>query len=371
LPGKDHPAAIKKSFTIEQNCVSFLYSKYPSSNFFIQFMKSIICSLLLMIPVLVSGQTNYKSVHRDNGYKHYSNHKDQTHYKPQGNSYKPTPTKITATTAPVKKTEPVVVKTSDAVSSNALVPLELVYSTIIISSDTLKNLKAVIVSGDVDGINGVSTLNYIKGMKELAEFLRSAGVSVQEFYCPNDNWDNIKAASANANFFVYSGHGVYDGTLPPKWVGGLYLTDKFVSSDEIQQGLMLARNSVVVFNHACFTAGSSAVDKNDIGVVEAHRRVAMYAHPYIDSGLGCYYANNFNGGAKFFFQGFLSGNTVNDIYINTTSPWSKVLEYRDYEFNKKYKIGVSVYNPDSYDVAIVSNPRLTIYDLINNQIVKK
>jgi hypothetical protein len=334
-------------------------------------MKAIIYIVLLIIPLIVSGQTNYKSVHKANGYKHYSNHKDQTHFKPQNNSYKPAPTKITTTTVPVKKTEPGVVKTTEPANSNTLAPLEEIYKSTFISQDTLKKLKAVIVTGDVDGANGASTLDYIKGMKDLAVFLRDAGVSVQEFYCPNDNWDKIKDAAANANFFVYSGHGVYDGTLPPKWVGGLYLTDKFVSSDEIQKGLMLAPNSVVVFNHACFTAGSSAVDVNDIGVVEAHRRVAMYAHPYIDSGLGCYYANNFNGGAKDFFQGFLAGNTVNDIYIKTTSPWSNVLEYREYEFNNKYKIGVSVYNPDSYDVAIVSNPRLTIYDLINNQIVKK
>jgi hypothetical protein len=335
-------------------------------------MKAIIYFVLLMIPVFVSAQTNYKSVHKNNGYKHYSNHKDQTHYKPQNNSYKPAPAKTnTVTTTVPKTTEPEPLKTNEAEKSNTLAPLEQAYSTAIISADTLKKLRAVIVAGDVDGVNGASTLDYIKGMKELAAFLRDAGISVQEFYCPDDNWDKIKAATVNANFFVYSGHGVYDGTLPPKWVGGLYLTDKFVTSDEIQKGLMLAQNSVVVFNHACFTAGSSAVDVNDIGVMEAHRRVAMYAHPYIDSGLGCYYANNFYGGAKDFFEGFLSGNMVNDIYIKTTSPWSNVLEYREYEFNNEYKIGVSEFKQDAYDVAIVCNPRLTVYDLINNQIVKK
>lgn len=332
-------------------------------------MKAIIYSLLLMIPVIVSGQTNYRSVHKNNGYKHYSNHKDQPHHKPQNNSYKPAPTIVTA---PVTKTEPTPVKTTGDANTNTLAPMAQDYLTTLISGDDLKKLRAVIVTGDVDGANGASTLNYIKGMKELSEFLRDAGIAVQEFYCPNDDWEKIKAAASNANFFVYSGHGVYDGTRPPKWVGGLSLTDKFVSSDEIQKDLRLAANSVVVFNHACFTAGSAAGDENDIGVVEAHRRIAMYAHPYIDAGLGCYYANNFYGGAKDFFQGFLSGNTVNDIYIKTTSTWTNVLEYRDYEFNKKYKIGVSVENKDSYDVAIVGNPGLTVKDLINNnQVVGK
>ncbi|MFL5730561.1 MAG: hypothetical protein ACJ75J_13830 [Cytophagaceae bacterium] len=338
-------------------------------------MKALIGFIVCMAPALVFGQTKYKAVHKDNGYKHYSNHKDQTHYKPQNNSYKPHPAE-TNTKVPVKKPDPIVKTTETAPVkeepvSNTLTPLDAVYKTEFLDKESLKKLKAVIISADVDGAGGTFTLDYIKGMKEVATLLRNSGIYVQEFYCPNDNWEKIKAAAKDANILVYSGHGVYDGTMPPKWVGGFSLTDNFVSSEQIQNELKLAPNAVVVFNHVCFSAGSSAVDAKNIGTVEAHRRVAMYAHPYVDGGIGCYYANNFYGGAKSFFNGFLAGNSVNDIYINTTSPWSSVQEYREYEFNKRYKIGVSVYQ-DSYDLAIVGNPRLTVYDLLgNNQLVKK
>jgi hypothetical protein len=316
--------------------------------------KRLISVLIFLLIAVSCFSQNYKKVHKKSGYKHYDNHKTQTHIKPKDNSFKKIPEKTTTVTETT--TAPVVEK---------VVVTSTVYQTRLLSKDTLAKLKAVIISADVDGAAGAATQDYIKGMKELATFLKASGIKVTEFYCPNDNWDKIKEACAGANFFVYSGHGVYDGSLPPKWVGGLCLTDKFIASADMQNELKLAANAVVVFNHACFTAGSSSCDNGkDIGIVEVHRRVAMYAHPFMDMGFGCYYSNNFYGGAKNFFDGFLAGNKVNDIYTNNIGSFSKILEYKDYEFKKSAKIGLSQSQFGSYDLAVVGNPSLSIYDLI-------
>ena len=310
----------------------------------------LLTTLFILIAIVSCFSQNYTKIHQQSGYKTYTNHQNQTHVKPKQTSYKPLPSATTTTSVTTESTQPV--ETS-------------VYKTRLLSQDTLSKFKAILVSADVDGASGAMTQDFINGMKELATSLKEAGVNVTEFYCPNDNWDKIKEACAGSHFFVYSGHGVYDGSLPPKWVGGLCLTNNFITSADMQSNLKLADNAVVVFNHACFTAGSSSCDNGaDIGITEAHRRVAMYAHPFMDMGFGCYYSNNFYGGAKSFFDGFLSGNTVNDIYVNTTTPFSKVLEYKDYEFNKSDKIGISKSGATSYDLAVVGNPKLSIYDLI-------
>ena len=89
--------------------------------------------------------------------------------------------------------------------------------------------------------------------------------------------------------------------------GWIWINQGIISSHEIQEQLRLAKNTPILFNYACFTAGSAAGDPR-ISQAEAHRRVGIYAHPFMDMGAACYYANNFNDSLEEFFGGIFAGN---------------------------------------------------------------
>jgi hypothetical protein len=282
---------------------------------------------VVLIPTLSFGQE----------YQHYNDHHDDQHHEPVENT---------------KGHE-----TENDLAEETVEEEEIDFDRI--SKDSLSKIKAVIISAEVDGVNGPNTLVYKERMKTLSEFLKWRGVQVHEFFCPDDDWTKIVEQAAGAHILVYAGHGVYDGSTPPAWVGGFSLTETFVTSKQIQEQLKLAPNAVVVFTHACFTAGSSAGDKGDIGLAEAHRRVAIYAHPFIDKGVGCYYASNFEDSGAAFLDGLFRRQTAKQIYRRDASSWSKILEEKPYDFNKLYSIGISRYGDDQYSVAYVGKPGFT------------
>lgn len=247
------------------------------------------------------------------------------------------------------------------------------------SKDSLSKLKAVLVVGDVEG----STQSFIAEKKSIAEFLRSLGIQVFEFYSPQDKWENIVKASAGAHIFLYSGHGCITGNIP----AGFWLTEGNITSYEISQKLKLHKNALVIFNHVCFGAGSSASDESDIGIEEAAKRVAIYSHPFVDLGAGCYYANNYDGSINIFLKQFFNRAKMHDIYVTEGNRWSKVERMGKYSYNQNYEIGVSVTPADpsrkitqittingketvkyledfnQYDVAYVGRPGYTVIDL--------
>lgn len=156
-------------------------------------------------------------------------------------------------------------------------------------------LRAVAIVGDV----GSSTATYKQDMDYAVTALQSHGVTVTKFYYGDStfNWNDIVAAAQGAQFILYMGHGVYSGSMPyPTSVGGFYLgPSQFVSADQIRNDLAgrLADDSVIIFSHACFTAGSAAGDPADLPLSEAQRRVTMYADPFTDLGMQAYFANNY------------------------------------------------------------------------------
>jgi hypothetical protein len=270
-------------------------------------------------------------------YQHYNNHHDDEHHEPSENTKGH--------------------QTQDELAEESGEEEEIGFDEI--PKDSLSKIKAIIISAEVDGVNGSNTLQYKERMKSLSDFLKWKGVRVHEFFCPDDDWTKIVEQAAGAHILVYAGHGVYDGSTPPVWVGGFSLTNSFVTSKQIQEQLKLANNAVVIFNQACFTAGSSASDKGDIGLAEAHRRVAIYAHPFIDKGVGCYYASNFTDSGAAFLSGLFRRQTVKQIYRSEASSWSKILEEKPYDFNKLYSIGISRYGDDQYSAAYVGKPGFT------------
>jgi len=153
-----------------------------------------------------------------------------------------------------------------------------------LSVDTLRMIKAVIVVGN-------DAKDFIQEEKNVAQFLKELGVEVIELYTPNCKWEDVKKASVDANIFIYAGHGL---TIGEEKQGTLYLNEGIIEGPSLIEGLKLHKNALVLFNHACSSAGSSAADDNDIGITEATKRVEDYAKPFVKIGAACYYANNYN-----------------------------------------------------------------------------
>ncbi|HEY88239.1 MAG TPA: peptidase S8 [Thermoflexia bacterium] len=169
-------------------------------------------------------------------------------------------------------------------------------------------LKAVVIVGDV----GSSTQTYKNDMDVAVTALQNHGVAVSKFYYGEStfSWSDIVAAATDANFLLYMGHGIWWGgpCTEPDLVGGFCLGSEFVSPDQVRSDLAgrLAEDAVIIFSHACFTAGNSGCDDTGSGwpsQAEAERRVKMYAEPFVDIGMEAYFANNyFNSAADYVNQ---------------------------------------------------------------------
>ncbi|MCU0390666.1 MAG: PA14 domain-containing protein [Thermoflexibacter sp.] len=194
------------------------------------------------------------------------------------------------------------------------------------SNVKIPNLKAVLLGAPIDGDNGTWTQAEIANLKKVSAALQRNGVEVYEFYTPNNNWEEIKKAANGAHFLLYRGHGVYDGSEPPKWVGGFSLKDKFVSSEEVIKDLKLAKGAIVML-YGCFTAGNAGGDIGKIGLQEAQRRVAMYAKPFMEMGVSAYYANWFGDAFEKYVSFLFEGKSTGDAYKNYTDFNEKTVKY--------------------------------------------
>lgn len=193
-------------------------------------------------------------------------------------------------------------------------------------------LKAVVVVGT----DLIGETEGIESSEEIAVFLEEKGVEVHRFFVEDSNWDDIKKAANGAHFFVYRGHGGRSGGK----AGGLYLTTT-VSNETIRQELKLHRNAVVVFLSVCNGAGSSATDDGDIGIEEAKKRVTSYAHPFVDIGASCYYANNLGSGGLNFLKDFFDGKTLDECYETSTATWVEVEMNETYTHDTSKNISIA------------------------------
>lgn len=230
----------------------------------------------------------------------------------------------------------------------------------------LPHLKAVLVAANVDGPDGRFTQIAVKAIRKVEDYLKEQGVQVEAFYCPHDDWEAIAQACKGAQILVYHGHGVYDGTKPqPEWVGGFSLSEGVVSSHKVSETLQMHENALVLFHQACFTAGSSASDGDrDIGMEEAKRRVAMYAHPFTDMGFGGYYANNYFGAPVKFLERFLAGQTLGAIFNEDELYYGSFgkAETR-FPYKEGYEMGVCESSHGDYSVAMVGDKDFSVLDL--------
>jgi hypothetical protein len=232
------------------------------------------------------------------------------------------------------------------------------------SNNKILKYKAILVVGNSED----NTTSAIQSMNKIAEYLKENGIKTVCFYDKAAKWDDIKKETNGAHFFIYNGHGSPGG--------GLNIESGGSTKDILE--LKLSKNAVVCFQSVCFGAGSSASDENEISFDEAVKRVKWYAEPFIKSGAGCYYANNWDNGVLGFLTGLFNGKSSKTCFEYYNS--EKIIS-----FDKNKQIGLSLSNlggtskktsyingvktvkivpsHKSYDVAWVSNPEFTLKNI--------
>lgn len=199
--------------------------------------------------------------------------------------------------------------------------LSIIDNPLLTADDTVKlalpPLKAVLLVGPIDGIDGSWTKAEIANMELAAQVLIKNGVEVHRFYPGSGTFEEIEEAAKGAHFLLYRGHGVYDGNIPFPNVGGFSLSSGYYSPDRIKTNLHLATNAIVML-YGCFTAGSSSAegDEYDIGITEASRRVAQYSAPFFIAGAAGYYANWYGNAFQSFLTNLFAGQTLGSAYEN-------------------------------------------------------
>lgn len=182
------------------------------------------------------------------------------------------------------------------------------------STAATSGLKAVAIVGEV----GSLTDDFRDDMDGAVEALEAKGVSVTKFYygVTTFTWSDIVVAAQGAHVLVYMGHGVHGWGPPNNW-GGFSLGDsQFVSPSQVRTDLkgVLAVDSIIIFSHACFTAGSSSSDSYTIPQSEAEERVHSYAEPFVDIGMEAYFANNYWDSAARTVNLLLDDDTMEDVF---------------------------------------------------------
>lgn len=230
----------------------------------------------------------------------------------------------------------------------------------------LPPLKAVVIVGPIDPPGNDWTNAQIADMEKAAQALENHGVTVSRFYHPYANWDQIKAATAGANFLLYKGHGVYWSPMPTPTVGGFSLSDIFVSSETIRNDLHLAPGAVVML-YGCFAAGSSGNDLAPITSVEAQRRVAQYADPFIDTGAGVYFANIWDESFVAYINALFEGHIMGDVFKTFWAFDNSTFETYSYLDKSGYQLWLDPWHDTSFlsrwNQAFIGDPVSTLEDM--------
>ena len=216
---------------------------------------------------------------------------------------------------------------------------------------------------------------------KVCAYLLKIGINVNFFSSNNCRWEDVKKASEGAHIFIYAGHGITlpsqldNNTLSEGKEGTLYLKEGIIDGKKLVEGLRLHKNALVLFNHACSIAGSSANDNEDIGITEATRRVVDYAKPFVKLNVGSYYANNRCDYLIPMLTKFFYGVKIQDIYNHDASEIEKIENRKLHPYNNNYEVAVSgqfsyekysdgsvIKKSKTYDVAYVGIPNFTVND---------
>lgn len=182
----------------------------------------------------------------------------------------------------------------------------------------ISGLKAVMLGGKVDSVDGPGTRSYRDYLKRVAAVLRSRGVQVTEIYSPTSKGD-IQKAVEGSHFIFYAGHGIgssdppsYRGNVTP--AGMLVVKDVWTGADDVASWKP-AKGALVFFLGACFTAGNTGDDMGKIQDAEAKRRISVYSAPFFTSNhFGGYYATWSDHTAQNIVAHLFAGKTLGQAY---------------------------------------------------------
>ncbi len=238
----------------------------------------------------------------------------------------------------------------------------------------LKGLRAVMLGGEVDGINGPTTIQYTNYLKHVASTLRARGVEVKEFYSPTSA-ETLKDAVKGAHFLVYAGHGIGDSNAPSYQAeispgGMLVLKGVWIGEREIQSW-QPAKGALIIYIGACFTAGNAGTDMGKIGETEARRRVSVYSKPLMaGTKFAGYFATWSDSTAEQIVAQVFAGKTLGQAY-DPSGKFDNVTKLRHPDFSDRDMwIHKNRYAEGTvFDYAFAGNSDRTITQLWGNSIV--
>jgi hypothetical protein len=225
----------------------------------------------------------------------------------------------------------------------------------------------------VVGPSGSLTSTYISHAKSYAAQARSYGATVVEVYTPNATWSRVRSAVQGANLLVYLGHGngfpnPYSSTLNPYKVDGFGLNPTTASGNTktayygeyyVRTQIKLAPNAVVIFNHACYSAGSSEPGRANPTLSTARKRVDNYGAGFLRAGAKTVFAETLGRASYIIKYLFTSSKTMSQIFW--ASP-DRTYSYRS-TFSSSRTSGATgildPYKPGAFYRAIVGNLSMT------------
>ena len=215
-------------------------------------------------------------------------------------------------------------------------------------TEAATRVKVVIVVGPVEG----STAKYISHARGYAALARSYGAAVTEVYSPNATWTAVQRAAVGANIFIYLGHG--NGYPSPYGAfsslrkNGLGLNAssghgnsnvKYWGQTYMRTGLHLARNSVVLLNHLCYSAGNSEPGRADPTKSVAMQRADGYGTGFLRTGAKAVFATPNGSLSPVISDLFLTNKNMAQIF--TSDPTFNGA--RDFKFASKHTPGSTVW----------------------------
>jgi hypothetical protein len=182
----------------------------------------------------------------------------------------------------------------------------------------------------VDPPRNQRTRDYIAEAEQVARILEGADFRVERLYHPQATWDRVRSAAHGADLLVYYGHGNghgWMGETDPASINGLCLTNPHDpnaiwagpgvpggNANDLA-GLGLGPNGMVVLVHTCYSAGSSAADREPVDYATAITRVRSYAQAFFRAGAGCYVATNYEGAAPDYFRRWTGGQPSAEAFM--------------------------------------------------------
>lgn len=236
----------------------------------------------------------------------------------------------------------------------------------------IDGLKAVMLGGEVDGVNGSGTKSYTDYLKRVGEVLKARNVKVVEFYSPTSK-EAIKAELKDANFVFYAGHGIGSSNAPSYKAtgsdGGMLVLEQVWTSGSDVKDWGVKPGALVFFMGACFTAGNAGHDIGKINSEEAKRRVSQYSEPYLNSGFKGYYAAWSDYEIQQIVGKLFAGQTLGESYGDTKSMGTVTqISHPKSSGNNLWFRGDN--KAKRFDFAFAGKPELKLTDLFGSSTTK-